>query len=99
MFTMFVLCQGVNLNGASDERDTLVTVGGVPCNVTTLTATQLVCVPPHRQSDGMLLSEHTDLPLVQVTVGNLRFPLGHLQYDDVSTARVRRLYKQKATAN
>ena len=78
---MFLYCQGVNLNGASDERDTEVTVGGVACNVTTLTATQLVCVPPRHQSEGMLLSEHTGLPLVQVTVGNLRFPLGHLQYD------------------
>ncbi|XP_043224973.1 plexin-B-like [Amphibalanus amphitrite] len=76
-----LVIEGVNLNGASDERDTAVTVGGVPCNVTTLTATQLVCVPPRRQSDGMLLSEQTGLPLVQVTVGNLRFPLGHLQYD------------------
>ena len=81
--------QGVNLNGASDERDTVVTVGGVVCNVTTLTASQLVCVPPRRQSEGMLLSEHTSLPLVLVTVGNLQFPLGHLQYDDVVTARVR----------
>ncbi|XP_043246790.1 plexin-B-like [Amphibalanus amphitrite] len=76
-----LVIEGVNLNGASDERDTAVTVGGVPCNVTTLTDTQLVCVPPRRQSDGMLLSEQTGLPLVQVTVGNLRFPLGHLQYD------------------
>ena len=30
----------------------------------------------------MVLAEGTALPLVQVTVGHLRFPLGHLQYDD-----------------
>ena len=74
--------QGVHLNSASDERDTLVTVGGVPCNVTTLTSSQLVCVPPRHQSEHMVLAEGTALPLVQVTVGHLRFPLGHLQYDD-----------------
>ena len=79
----------MNLNGASDERDTAVTVGGLACNVTTLTAGQLVCVPPPHQSAGMLLSEHTGLPLVQVSVGNLRFPIGHLQYDGDGPFKVR----------
>ena len=66
----------------------MVTVGGVACNVTTLTTSQLVCVPPRRQSEGMLLSEHTSLPLVLVTVGNLQFPLGHLQYDGAGPFKV-----------
>jgi len=72
--------EGVELNAASDERDTLVTVGGLACNVTSLTSTQLVCVPPLQQPEPADSSEA--LPLVVVSVGNLRFPLGRLQYED-----------------
>ncbi|XP_037071066.1 plexin-B-like [Pollicipes pollicipes] len=37
-----LVIEGRDLSAASDERDTAVTVGGQPCNVTSLTASQLL---------------------------------------------------------
>lgn len=60
--------QGQDLNLAANQDDIEVWIGSQPCNVTSLSANQIVCTPPKQQP------EPTDrhgrpsgaLPLVQV---------------------------------
>ncbi|XP_037071029.1 plexin-B-like [Pollicipes pollicipes] len=82
-----LVIEGRDLSAASDERDTAVTVGGQPCNVTSLTASQLVCVPPQQQPAGQLGADSSQLPDVVVSVGNLRFTLGRLVYEEQANVR------------
>lgn len=80
-----LVIEGENLIHASDESDVNVTVGALPCNVTSLASTQLVCTPPEAQppdTDELGLKTERGLPLVVVRVGrSLRFPIGYLHYD------------------
>lgn len=81
-----LVIEGENLNIASDESDVNVTIGMMPCNVTSLAMSQLVCTPPKQQPDATdengVEQTNTGLPLVVVRVGrSLRYPIGHLRYD------------------
>lgn len=58
------------MNAASDEFDVKVTIGVVPCNITSLANTQLVCIPPQVQpsaTDEMGKATALNLPLVVVS--------------------------------
>ncbi|XP_012278173.1 plexin-B isoform X2 [Orussus abietinus] len=80
-----LVIEGEHLTYASDESDVNVTVGTMPCNVTSLALTQLVCTPPDQQpadTDELGVKTEHGLPLVVVRVGRtLRFPIGYLHYD------------------
>ncbi|XP_046429444.1 plexin-B [Neodiprion fabricii] len=84
-----LVIEGENLNHASDESDVNVTVGTMPCNVTSLALTQLVCTPPDQQptdTDELGIKMEDGLPLVVVRVGqSLRFPIGYLRYDVIKS--------------
>ncbi|KAE9543414.1 hypothetical protein AGLY_002214 [Aphis glycines] len=84
-----LVIEGENLNLACDESDVNVTIGMEVCNVTSLANTQLVCIPPQYQPqsiDDFGSPTKTGLPLVVVRVGKkLRFNVGYLQYDVLST--------------
>ena len=45
--------QGKDLTLAADKRDVLVLIGQKLCNVTTLSSTQIVCLPPPEQPPGV----------------------------------------------
>jgi len=73
-----LVIEGYNLNLASDESDLDVRIGEGRCNVTSLTATQMLCIPPITPPKP-LTSNH---PEVVVYVGkNLKFEIGLLRYD------------------
>lgn len=80
-----LVIEGEKINYAADESDIRVTIGGMPCNVTSLAAGQLVCSPPMDQpppTDERGISTPERLPLVVVHVGgHLRFPVGVLRYE------------------
>lgn len=80
-----LVIEGEHLNIASDETDVNVTIGTLPCNVTSLALNQLVCTPPDKQpasTDENGFETSQNLPLVVVRVGKtLRFPIGHLKYE------------------
>ncbi|KYN20453.1 Plexin-B [Trachymyrmex cornetzi] len=84
-----LVIEGENLNYASDESDVNVTVGIMPCNVTSLALTQLVCTPPDQQpadTDELGIKTESGLPLVVVRVGrSLRFPIGYLRYEVIKS--------------
>ena len=72
-----LVIEGRHLNSASDQNDVKVTIGRDLCNITSLTSTQLLCLPPNQQpiSEG-------DLPEVTVHVGtSLRYQLGYVRYN------------------
>jgi plexin A len=78
-----LVIEGSNLNLAADETDLDVRIGTERCNVTSLTATQMLCVPP--QTAPPPAGHHaaaSDYPEVVVYVGkNLKFEIGRLRYD------------------
>lgn len=80
-----LVIEGENLALASTESEVDVTIGTRPCNVTSLTSTQLLCLPPEVQPTGTdEIGRRTDnaLPMVVVRVGsNLRFEVGYLRYE------------------
>ncbi|XP_047364074.1 plexin-B [Vespa velutina] len=84
-----LVIEGENLNYASDESDVNVTVGMMPCNVTSLALSQLVCTPPDQQpdhTDELGIKTENGLPLVVVRVGrSLRFPIGYLHYEVIKS--------------
>ncbi|XP_015599759.1 plexin-B [Cephus cinctus] len=84
-----LVIEGDNLNYASDESDVNVTVGIMPCNITSLALTQLVCTPPDQQpadTDELGVKTEQGLPLVVVRVGqSLRFRIGYLHYDVIKS--------------
>ncbi|XP_076249106.1 plexin B [Calliopsis andreniformis] len=84
-----LVIEGENLIYASDESDVNVTVGTMPCNVTSLALTQLVCIPPDQQpadTDEVGIKTENGLPLVVVRVGkSLRFPIGYLRYEVIKS--------------
>jgi plexin A len=70
-----LVIEGANLNLAADETDLDVRIGAERCNVTSLTATQMLCVPPQT-------APAAGHPEVIVYVGkNLKFEIGRLRYD------------------
>ncbi|XP_076325026.1 plexin-B-like isoform X2 [Tachypleus tridentatus] len=78
-----LVIEGKDLLLATTESEVVVTVGTRTCNLTSLTMTQLVCLPPQDQppvSDEQRTD--TDLPLVVVHIGsNLQYKIGYLHYE------------------
>ena len=70
-----LVIEGFNLNGAAREEEVEVRIGDARCNVTSLTQTQLLCIPPQTAPSH---------PEVVVNVGNLNFTIGMLRYDNGS---------------
>ena len=68
-----LVIEGFNLNGAATVDDVEVKIGTENCNVTSLTKTQMLCLPPQIPPS---------YPEVVVYVGkNLNFSIGLLRYD------------------
>lgn len=80
-----LVIDGENLRLAASEAEVNVTVGTRPCNLTSLSMTQLVCLPPEvKPTETDELGRKTDngLPAVVVRVGqNIRYQVGYLRYD------------------
>lgn len=73
-----LVIEGHSLNKASDESDLDVRIGTGRCNVTSLTATQMLCIPPLAPPRPVAASH----PEVVIYVGkNLKFEIGLLRYD------------------
>ncbi|CAG2109656.1 unnamed protein product, partial [Medioppia subpectinata] len=87
-----LVIEGEYLRLASTESEVNVTIGTKWCNLTSLAATQLVCLPPELQPDGTdEIGRRTPgaLPLVVVKVGsNLRYEIGYLQYEVVKSTEL-----------
>jgi len=73
-----LVIEGYNLNLAADENDVDVRIGMEKCNVTSLTATQMLCIPPQVAPKPL----HASHPEVVIYVGrNLKYEIGLLRYD------------------
>nr|XP_021519155.1 plexin-B1 isoform X2 [Meriones unguiculatus] len=79
--------EGENLDLAMSKEEVVAMIGDGPCVVKTLTRHHLYCEPPVEQPlpQHHALREAPDaLPEFTVQMGNLRFSLGHVQYDGES---------------
>uniref|UniRef100_A0A8C2SCM3 Sema domain-containing protein n=1 Tax=Capra hircus TaxID=9925 RepID=A0A8C2SCM3_CAPHI len=79
--------EGENLDLAMSKEEVVALIGDGPCVVKTLTRHHLYCEPPMEQPlpRHHALREVPDaLPEFTVQMGNLRFSLGHVQYDGES---------------
>ncbi|XP_041349841.1 plexin-B-like isoform X2 [Gigantopelta aegis] len=79
-----LIIEGKDLTLAAEKRDVLVLIGQKLCNVTTLSSTQIVCLPPPEQPPGVDnegKADKQELPHVVVSINNLRFPVGRVEYD------------------
>nr|XP_012323057.1 plexin-B1 isoform X2 [Aotus nancymaae] len=79
--------EGENLDLAMSKEEVVAMIGDGPCVVKTLTRHHLYCEPPMEQPlpRHHALREAPDaLPEFTVQMGNLRFSLGHVQYDGES---------------
>nr|XP_058932952.1 plexin-B1 isoform X1 [Kogia breviceps] len=79
--------EGENLDLAMSKEEVVAMIGDGPCMVKTLTRHHLYCEPPVEQPlpRHHALREVPDaLPEFTVQMGNLRFSLGHVQYDGES---------------
>lgn len=79
--------EGENLDLAMSKEEVVAMIGDGPCVVKTLTRHHLYCEPPVEQPlpRHHALREALDsLPEFTVQMGNLRFSLGHVQYDGES---------------
>nr|XP_055199274.1 plexin-B1 isoform X2 [Nyctereutes procyonoides] len=79
--------EGENLDLAMSKEEVVAMIGDGPCVVKTLTRHHLYCEPPMEQPlpQHHALREALDaLPEFTVQMGNLRFSLGHVQYDGES---------------
>lgn len=79
-----LVIEGDNLRSATSEFEVNVTIGTNSCNITSLSMTQLVCLPPDAQplgTDEIGRKNDNDLPSVVVRIGNLRYEVGYLRYE------------------
>ncbi|XP_073916105.1 plexin-B1 isoform X1 [Castor canadensis] len=79
--------EGENLDLAMSKEEVVAMIGDGPCVVKTLTRHHLYCEPPAEQPlprHHALREASDDLPEFTVQMGNLRFSLGHVQYDGES---------------
>lgn len=79
-----LIIEGMDLTLAAEKSDVTVWVGKTLCNVTLLSSKQIACEPPPIQPAGVDTSGNSDskaLPLVVVQVNNMRYQLGHVEYD------------------
>ncbi|XP_013416174.1 plexin-A4 isoform X2 [Lingula anatina] len=75
-----LVINGHFLNLAASKMDVTVLIGGVPCNVTSISTNQLVCTVPSSQPEG----KDKNPPVVTVKMGNLNFQVGSLKYKQES---------------
>lgn len=84
-----LVIDGENLRLAATEAEVNVTIGTRPCNLTSLSMTQLVCSPPDvkpPETDEFGRKSDNDLPVVVVRIGsNLRYQVGYLRYEVAAT--------------
>ena len=83
-----LVIEGDNLRSATSEMEVNVTIGTKSCNITSLSMTQLVCLPPEVQplgTDEIGRKNDNDLPSVVVRIGNLRYEIGYLRYEVSAT--------------
>ncbi|XP_066207914.1 plexin-B1 isoform X2 [Saccopteryx leptura] len=79
--------EGENLDLAMSKEEVVAMIGDGPCVVKTLTRYHLYCEPPAEQPlprHQASLEAPDALPEFTVQMGNLRFSLGHVQYDGES---------------
>ncbi|PNJ31952.1 PLXNB1 isoform 4 [Pongo abelii] len=79
--------EGENLDLAMSKEEVVAMIGDGPCVVKTLTRHHLYCEPPVEQPlprHHALREAPDSLPEFTVQMGNLRFSLGHVQYDGES---------------
>ncbi|XP_033615667.1 plexin-B1 [Fukomys damarensis] len=79
--------EGENLDLAISKEEVVAMIGDGPCVVKTLTRYHLYCEPPMEQPlpwHPALREAPDTLPEFTVQMGNLRFSLGHVQYDGES---------------
>ncbi len=77
-----LVIEGQHLSAANDVTDVQVHIGSVPCNVTSITNSQLLCVPP----DYNLLEAS---PRLMVTAShNLKFDLGPVLFEGAGSSGV-----------
>uniref|UniRef100_A0A2I2Z8P2 Plexin-B1 n=1 Tax=Gorilla gorilla gorilla TaxID=9595 RepID=A0A2I2Z8P2_GORGO len=79
--------EGENLDLAMSKEEVVAMIGDGPCVVKTLTRHHLYCEPPVEQPlprHHVLREAPDSLPEFTVQMGNLRFSLGHVQYDGES---------------
>ncbi|XP_077985100.1 plexin-B1-like [Glandiceps talaboti] len=75
---------GRNLDSASTIDEVDVYIGAETCIVVSLSPTQLSCIPPSSQPNGLDMNGNptkNKLPEVRVNVGNLDIFIGYLQYE------------------
>ncbi|XP_053525163.1 plexin-B1 isoform X4 [Artibeus jamaicensis] len=75
--------EGENLDLAMSKEEVVAMIGTGPCVVKTLTRHHLYCEPPTEQPLPLRDAPEA-LPEFTVQMGNLRFSLGHVQYDGES---------------
>ncbi|XP_037831114.1 plexin-B1 isoform X2 [Kryptolebias marmoratus] len=84
----FIQLEGDNLDLAITKEEVVVLIGEGVCAVKTLTRNHLYCEPPPQQpvpGPNCRKCEGSDqLPEFTVQMGNLNFPLGKVQYDNLS---------------
>ncbi len=71
-----LVIEGHHLSAANDVTDVQVHVGSAACNVTSITSSQLLCVPP----DSRMLDASSARPLVTAS-HNLKFDLGPVAFE------------------
>ncbi|XP_022708589.1 plexin-B-like [Varroa jacobsoni] len=78
-----LVIEGDHLLGASEQNEVRVYIGTSPCNVTSLTSSQIVCLPPADSPAATdQLGRRTALPKVTVQIGsNLLYSIGYLRYE------------------
>ncbi|OQR75680.1 plexin B-like [Tropilaelaps mercedesae] len=78
-----LVIEGENLLEASEQHEVNVFIGVSRCNVTSLSATQIVCFPPVDPPGSTDQSgRQTPLPKVTVQIGaNLLYTIGYLRYE------------------
>ncbi|XP_023931119.1 plexin-A4-like [Lingula anatina] len=76
----YLTLNGKNLNLAMNEDDVMIRIGDSFCNVTSISPTQLTCIPPLKQPSSL---EGNKDPEVVVSVGdNFRKTLGVIKYEE-----------------
>ncbi|XP_063064804.1 plexin-B3 isoform X2 [Engraulis encrasicolus] len=74
-----IAVEGKGLMVAMTKEEVVARLGNMECDVKTLDSTHLYCEPPEQQP--LSTDPESELPSLQVVMGNLVFDLGLVQYD------------------
>ncbi|CAG0878845.1 unnamed protein product [Darwinula stevensoni] len=83
-FRGYLTLDGKYLDLGVSKEEVEVWIGKEKCNVTSLSQTQLTCLPPEKQPEGF---PNGNSPIVTVKVGNIQESLGRLKYAAYSGAQ------------